>query len=80
MYGDDIFYIAAVWMTKLSTASIFARTARDRTFLRTNKALAIGIALMAIVSILLITIRCALSHPWIWFSQMETELDPKSSA
>ena len=70
MYADDIFYIAAVWISKLSYTLLFARISGERTFSRTNRGLTIGIALTAVASILLLTIRCDLSHPWLWFGRI----------
>jgi hypothetical protein len=67
MYADDIFYIAAVWTSKLSYAFLFARTSRDRTFLWTNRGLMAAIALTALAALLLVALRCDLSQPWLWF-------------
>ncbi|RMZ85884.1 hypothetical protein DV737_g376, partial [Chaetothyriales sp. CBS 132003] len=67
-FADHIFYILAVWTSKISVALFFLRLSP----LRSNRRIALQIiavvAMSAIASLFIIGIVCDLSHPWQYFT------------
>ncbi|KAK5164588.1 uncharacterized protein LTR77_009794 [Saxophila tyrrhenica] len=72
LYADDFFFLLSVWTTKVAFALLFYRTSPKSSFQRATKGVCGFIVLTGVVSILLITLRCDLSQPWIWFTSSGT--------
>lgn len=65
LYGDNILYIIAMFLSKFSVALLCQRLSPRRDIGMVIWGTMGGLALFALVSILLVTIRCNPLHPWI---------------
>ncbi|PYH48023.1 uncharacterized protein BP01DRAFT_175210 [Aspergillus saccharolyticus JOP 1030-1] len=65
LYGANILFLAGHCAAKLSVLFLLRRLGRERTYLRACLGVMVGIVLWAIVSILIVALKCPFRHPWL---------------
>ncbi|PYI27936.1 hypothetical protein BP00DRAFT_404037 [Aspergillus indologenus CBS 114.80] len=65
LYAANILFLAGHCAAKLSVLFLLQRLGRERSYLRACQGVMVGIVLWAVVSILIVSLKCPFRHPWL---------------
>ncbi|RAH49715.1 uncharacterized protein BO95DRAFT_479029 [Aspergillus brunneoviolaceus CBS 621.78] len=65
LYATNLLFLAGHCAAKLSVLFLLQRLGRERSYLRACVGVMAGIVLWAVVSILIISLKCPFRHPWL---------------
>ena len=74
IYASDIFFLITMWCSKCAVALTFIRLTPQKRHKSVAKGIIIATCGWLLTSIFLISLRCDLSHPWIFVNTKCTDL------